>query len=288
MCRCCAGPIPRSVVGNKKTLATRRGSLRLSVVRFALASVPPSASVLPPGAGNEEPKKALKADDERAKKTEEGTVRQTRVVQGHLDTPAIRANRDCHVASIAAIEQTQGWSPERTRKIRAVRAVYEALDDHATTRTAPDPGCNLSPSIPVRRGRRSRSGRSSPDTKRPPVARRSPAPRHSPVESHSTSSAAPPREPRPSWQARKGPEGPGRPEPSACEPSDQYQRRPAPSVRASDARSVSTPVKRARFAFTMDSFVSQLNVHRRSAAGRSSEEDPWLCVPASRRVCPGR
>jgi hypothetical protein len=78
------------------------------VVRSRLAPVPPIASVLPPGAGNEEPKKALKPDDERAKKTEERAVRKTGVVHGHLDTPAIRANRDGDVASIATIEQTQG------------------------------------------------------------------------------------------------------------------------------------------------------------------------------------
>jgi hypothetical protein len=84
----------------------------LTVVRTLLAPVPPRSSVLPPGAGNEEPKKALKPDDERAKKTEERTVRQTRVVQGHLDTPAIGSNRDRDVASIAAIEQTQDGLPE--------------------------------------------------------------------------------------------------------------------------------------------------------------------------------
>lgn len=60
------------ILGDKqRTLATRRGSLRLSVVRSLLAPVPPRSSVLPPGAGNEEPKKALKADDEGAQKTEE-------------------------------------------------------------------------------------------------------------------------------------------------------------------------------------------------------------------------
>ena len=97
----------------QKTLATRRGSLRLRWF-VALAPVPPRSSVLPPGAGNEEPKKALKTDEERAKKTEERAVRQTGVVQGHLDTPTIRANGDGDVASIATIEQTQGWSPERS------------------------------------------------------------------------------------------------------------------------------------------------------------------------------
>jgi len=105
----------------------------LTVVRSLLAPVPPRPSVLPPGAGNEKPEKALKADDERAKKTEERTVRQTRVVHGQLDTPTIGSNRDRDVASIAAIEQTQGWSPERARPTRAVCAVYEAFRDHART-----------------------------------------------------------------------------------------------------------------------------------------------------------
>jgi hypothetical protein len=76
-----------------------------------LASVPPVASVLPPGAGNEEPKKALETDDERAKETEERTVRETGVVEGHLDTATVRANRDGDVASIASVEQTQDHLP---------------------------------------------------------------------------------------------------------------------------------------------------------------------------------
>jgi hypothetical protein len=43
----------------------------LTVVGSLLAPVPPRTSVLPPGAGNEEPEKALKPDDERVKKAEE-------------------------------------------------------------------------------------------------------------------------------------------------------------------------------------------------------------------------
>jgi hypothetical protein len=83
----------------------------LSVVRSRLAPVPPRPSVLPPGAGNEKPEKALKADDEGAKKSEKRTVRQTGVIQGHLDTPAIRPNGDGDVASIATTEQTQDGLP---------------------------------------------------------------------------------------------------------------------------------------------------------------------------------
>jgi hypothetical protein len=72
-----------------------------------LATVPPRSSVLPPGAGNEEPKKALKPDDERAKKTEERPVRETVIVQGHLDTSTVGRHEDGDVAAVPAIEQTQ-------------------------------------------------------------------------------------------------------------------------------------------------------------------------------------
>ena len=62
------------------------------------------------------------------------------------------------------------------------------------------------------------------------------------------------------------------------------RRRSGPSTPAS-ARA---HVKRARLPFTCDSFES-VEIVVPSAAGRSSvTEDPWLCVPASRRVCPGR
>ena len=57
-----------------KTLATRRGSLRSSVAGASVALVPPRSSVLPPGAGNEEAKKAVKPGKERAKQVEKGYV----------------------------------------------------------------------------------------------------------------------------------------------------------------------------------------------------------------------
>ena len=76
-----------------------------------LAPVPPRSSVLPPGAGNEEAKKALKTDKERAKKIEERYVRQTGSFSGHLDAPAVRRDDDGDVAAIASIEQTQGGLP---------------------------------------------------------------------------------------------------------------------------------------------------------------------------------
>ena len=76
-----------------------------------LALVPPRSSVLPPGAGNEEPDKALKADKKGAKKGEERPVRQAGVVQRQLDAATVRRDDDGDVASIAAIEQTQRGLP---------------------------------------------------------------------------------------------------------------------------------------------------------------------------------
>jgi len=103
-----------------------------------LAPVPPRSSVLPPGAGNEEAKKAVKTDEQRAKKTEERTVVEIRAVQRNLDVPAIARHDDGDAAAVLAVEQTQhGLQTSLARPTRAVRAVYEALGDDATTRTTP-------------------------------------------------------------------------------------------------------------------------------------------------------
>ncbi len=217
-----------------------------------LAPVPPIASVLPPGAGNEEPKKALKPDDERAKKTEERAVRETAVVQGHLDTATVRANRDGDVASIATIEQTQGWSPEQmpgrpggSRSLRGVPCSRNHLGPMESRSSSVDLGGPAASPHSRIRGRLSETTRPSggPTVSLPPMA-------SSRRGLMVTSSVARPREREQSWQARTASRGPGRPEPSACESS-----RSAPRVRASDAMSASAVVKRARFAFTMDSFV---------------------------------
>jgi len=244
----------------------------LSVVRPRLASVPPRSSVLPPGAGNEELKKALKPDHEGAKKTEERTVRQTGVVQGHLDTPTIGANRDRDVTAIPAIEQTQDSLPDEPgqpgRFAQSTRRLV--IMQPPRLHIVPMASRTFSPS----------ADELVEQIKRPSVARRSLPHQCDPrVEGDLTSSAAPPRERWRSWPARKASERPGRPEPSACESSDQSQRRPAPRVRASDARSASAVVKRARFAFTMDSFMSRLSSIGRSAAGRSSEKIPGFASP---------
>jgi hypothetical protein len=103
-----------------------------------LAPVPPRSSVLPPGAGNEEAEKAVKTGKERAKKPEERYVVETGVVQRNLDTPTVARDRDGNVTGIPAIEQTQrGLQRHPTQPTRAVCAVYEPMNDRATTRTAP-------------------------------------------------------------------------------------------------------------------------------------------------------
>ena len=60
----------------------------------SVALVPPRSSVLPPGAGNEEAKKALKAGKKRAKKIEEGYALGLEVAQGHGDAAAIGRHDD--------------------------------------------------------------------------------------------------------------------------------------------------------------------------------------------------
>jgi hypothetical protein len=103
-----------------------------------LAPVPPRSSVLPPGAGNEEAKKAVKTGKQRAKKTEERSVVEVRAVQRNLDVAAIARHDDGDMAAVLAIEQTQdGLQRNMAQPTRAVRAVYEALGDDATTRTTP-------------------------------------------------------------------------------------------------------------------------------------------------------
>ena len=63
---------------------------------------------------------------------------------------------------------------------------------------------------------------------------------------------------------------------------------PATRRQRHDASSMSAQVKRARFAFTGLLLLEEGPTPAGSAAGRSRVGDPWLCVPASRRVCPGR
>ena len=88
--------------------------------------------------------------------------------------PSARIDGD--VASIATIEQTQDWSPAHARPIRAVRAVYEAFRDHATSgrwrRGAPPLTSVGRPQVSSRRSAICSRLRTA-IIKRPSVARRS-------------------------------------------------------------------------------------------------------------------
>jgi len=71
-----------------------------------LASVPPSSSVLPPGAGNK-PEKAVQPKEERAKKSEERYVDQARAFDRHVHATAVRRDHDGDAATISSVELTQ-------------------------------------------------------------------------------------------------------------------------------------------------------------------------------------
>ena len=107
----------------QKTLAYRRGSLRVMRVRRALASVPPRPSVLPPGAGNEA-KKAIKPQ-KRAKKREDRYVGERVRLDGHMDAATVRRHHDGDHPAILPIELAQaGLQHAAFRPVgRAVRAV---------------------------------------------------------------------------------------------------------------------------------------------------------------------
>ena len=77
------------------------------MVGASAALVPPCTSVLPPGAGNEELKKALKAGKERAKKIEGGYVLGCEVAQGHGDAAAVGRHDDGDAAAAATLEEIQ-------------------------------------------------------------------------------------------------------------------------------------------------------------------------------------
>jgi hypothetical protein len=98
-----------------------------------LAPDPPCPSVLPPGAGNEEAKKAVKTDEKRANETEERAILEPGVVHRQLDAPTVRRDDDGDMTAIPAIEQTQAGLQNVARRTRAVAAVYEALRDRATS-----------------------------------------------------------------------------------------------------------------------------------------------------------
>ena len=110
--------------GHTKTLATRRGSLRFSVAGASVASVPPRPSVLPPGAGNkEEPKKVLKAGNERAERFDEEAAVGLEVTQGDADAPAVGRHDDGDAVAVAALGEVQASALQIQPVLRRVRGV---------------------------------------------------------------------------------------------------------------------------------------------------------------------
>jgi len=74
---------------------------------LALATpVPPRSSVLPPGAGNEEAKKAFKAQEERAQKIEGRYALETEVAR-HEHAAAIRRHGDTDGAAVPVQREAQ-------------------------------------------------------------------------------------------------------------------------------------------------------------------------------------
>jgi hypothetical protein len=106
------------------------------VVVALAALVPPSSSVLPPGAGNKA-EKAIQPKKDRAKKPEKRYVDES-VVDRNVHAPAVRRHDDGDSAAIPTVEQTQLVSVGTSSPSLGggVGAVYGSIDDLATTRTA--------------------------------------------------------------------------------------------------------------------------------------------------------
>ena len=123
-----------------------------------LAPDPPCSSVLPPGAGNEEAKKAVKPGKERAKQVEKGYVAGTELVHGHRDAAAIRRHDDGNGAALVISEQAQaidsrypaGSGSAQSKRPRGGRATHPRTGP--SSRSAPR-GASPEPA----------------ETKRPPV-----------------------------------------------------------------------------------------------------------------------
>jgi hypothetical protein len=203
-----------------------------------LAPAPPWSSVLPPGAGNEEPKKALKPDDEGPKKGEERTVRQAGVVQWQLHATTVRRDDDGDVASIAAIEQTQRGLPnEPGRPGRFAQSTGRSVNVQppGPHRTIGTERCSKLQATDQTSGdRRSPGGLAAT----PGPVELAPA---VPCLEHDGSAGD-------CRDHQEDPEGLSLQQPSHLL---QSQRTPAPMVRAMEATIAMTQVKRARIAFTM-------------------------------------
>ena len=120
-----SGPFRRhgTVRTNRKTLASRRGSLRYSVVQALRALVPPRSSV-PPGAGNKA-EKAIKPR-KRAKQVEEGYVEEAGRLDGHVDATTIVRDDDGDASTILPIETTQAGLPVTLHRPQPGRRVAQS------------------------------------------------------------------------------------------------------------------------------------------------------------------
>ncbi len=73
----------------------------------SVALVPPRSSVLPPGAGNEEAKKAVKAGKKRAELIEQGYVTGREIAERDGHAAAIGRHDDGDGAAMTILEQAQ-------------------------------------------------------------------------------------------------------------------------------------------------------------------------------------
>ncbi len=87
------------------------------MVVIALAAiVPPRPSVLPPRAGNEEPKKALNPEQDRADKGEKGYLGG---LDRHVHAATVGRHDDGDGAAVRLVEDTHGLRSLRARSLKA-------------------------------------------------------------------------------------------------------------------------------------------------------------------------
>ena len=127
----------RLIACNKKPPPPGEGPFGLRWSR-RLAAVPPSSSVLPPGAGNKA-EKAIQPKKERAKNAEERYVTETGVVHGHLDAAAVAGDSDGDSAAVLTIEQTQCGLRVKRPTTDPTRLCARSLRAVARSRNLPDP-----------------------------------------------------------------------------------------------------------------------------------------------------
>ena len=205
-----------------------------------VAPVPPRSSVLPPGAGNE-PKKAIKLEEERAKNTEQRYVDQAGIADGDLNAAAVARHCDDDVAAIPTFEPSQCVLRLRDDPGCCIsEGAAKSTSWAATVNQTTEVRGRLLAMVPDLRARRN----ADLQRKRPPVS-------PTVVLDHSGPEGTSVR----SLPAVPGGGSHRRVRTSvdvaavvARHRQDHFT--PAPRLMAIDARSVNATVKRARFAFT--------------------------------------